>query len=261
MGSCCKAWPKPGPLSRTGAALAGRPQRRFPPDRPVSGGFTAPYLAGWPGRPGSLPRRLRRPDPGPAGALPGRLQPTLVPASRKAGRANAGAFQRSAGRLFRYACGCRNCPGAPKDLQDNATPSGNALAAQALLKLAAFTGSEQYRARAEASLKLVSTTASQYPSAFGAWLSAADFSLAKIKQVAILGDPSDPGTRTLLTRVRESYRPNLVLAVSAFPPAPGSPALLAERPMQAGQPTAYVCEGFVCNLPVTQPEELAGQLQ
>jgi len=31
--------------------------------------------------------------------------------------------------------------------------------------------------------------------------------------------------------------------------------------MQAGQPTAYVCEGFVCNLPVTQPEELSHQLQ
>jgi hypothetical protein len=148
----------------------------------------------------------------------------------------------------------------PKDLQDNATPSGNALAAQALLKLAAFSGSEQYRTQAEAGLKLVSSMTSQYPSAFGAWLSAADFSLAKVKQVAIIGELSEPGMRTLLMRVRESYRPNLVLAVSAFPPAPGSPALLADRPMQAGQPTAYVCEGFVCNLPVTQPEELARQL-
>ncbi len=148
----------------------------------------------------------------------------------------------------------------PKDLQDSATPSGNALAAQALLKLAAFSGSEQYQARAEASLKLVSGMTFQYPSAFGAWLSAADFSLAKVKQVAILGEVSDPGTRALLRRVRESYRPNLALAVSSVPPAPGSPPLLSDRPMQAGQPTAYVCEGFVCNLPVTQPEELARQL-
>jgi uncharacterized protein YyaL (SSP411 family) len=148
----------------------------------------------------------------------------------------------------------------PKDLQDNATPCGNALAAQALLKLAAFTGNEHYRTRAEACLKLVSVPAAQYPSAFGAWLSAADFSLAKIKQVAIIGELSDPRSGALLARVRESYRPNLVLAASTYPPLPGSPSLLSERPMQAGQPTAYVCEGFICNLPVTKPGELTPQL-
>ncbi len=148
----------------------------------------------------------------------------------------------------------------PKDLQDNATPSGNALAAQALLKLAAFTGREHYRSAAQGCLGLAKRLATQYPAAFGAWLSAADFALADVKQVAIIGESSDPGTRALLSQVRTGYRPNLVLAGSTFPPAPGSPALLEQRPMQAGQPTAYVCAGFVCNLPVTEPEQLARQL-
>jgi uncharacterized protein YyaL (SSP411 family) len=148
----------------------------------------------------------------------------------------------------------------PKDLQDNATPSGNALAAQALLKLAAFTGKEHYLAAAQECLRLVKRPATQYPSAFGAWLSAADFDLAKVKQVAIIGELTDPGTRALLARVRAAYRPNLVLAVSSLPIPSGSPALLEERPMQLRQPTAYVCEGFVCNLPVNCPEDIAGQL-
>ncbi len=146
------------------------------------------------------------------------------------------------------------------DLQDNATPSGNALAAQAFLKLAAFTGEEAYRTGAESSLGRVSRLATRYPGAFGAWLAAADFALGTLKQVAIVGEPSDRRTQELLARVRAGYRPNLVLAASGLPPAPGSPALLEQRPMLAGKPTAYVCTGFICNLPVTQPEELARQL-
>ena len=43
----------------------------------------------------------------------------------------------------------------PKDLQDNATPSGNALACEALLKLSAFTGKGEYRDAAEKALRLV----------------------------------------------------------------------------------------------------------
>ncbi len=148
----------------------------------------------------------------------------------------------------------------PKDMQDNATPSGNALAAQALLKLAAFTGKEQYRERAEGILRLVTQVAAQHPSAHGAWLSAADFALARVKQVAIIGKFSDSGMQALLAIMRAAYRPNLVLAASDFPPAEGSPALLDERPMHKGKPTVYVCEGFVCMLPVTEPGQLEWQL-
>ncbi len=148
----------------------------------------------------------------------------------------------------------------PKDLQDNATPSGNALATQALLKLAAFSGKQHYRELAEASLQRVSRMALRYPAAYGAWLSAADFALGAIRQVAIVGDLTDSRTQALLARVREKHRPNLVLAASAFPPAPGSPPLLELRSMLAGKPTAHVCTGFVCHLPVTHPEELLRQL-
>ena len=75
----------------------------------------------------------------------------------------------------------------PKDIQDNATPSGNALAADALLKMAAYTENQDWRERAEQSLGLVARLAPQYPTAFGRWLSAADFAQQPTRQIALIG--------------------------------------------------------------------------
>ncbi|MFH2039916.1 MAG: hypothetical protein ABIJ65_10815, partial [Chloroflexota bacterium] len=60
--------------------------------------------------------------------------------------------------------------------------------------------------------------------------------------------------------VRNIYHPAMVVAASSFPPPDGVPALLDGRPLLNGQPTAYVCQGFVCLQPVTQPDELTRQL-
>jgi uncharacterized protein len=144
----------------------------------------------------------------------------------------------------------------PKDLQDNATPSGNALAAEALLKLAAFTERADYRSLAEQSLRLVTEPALRYPTSFARWLSAADFALAQVKQVAIIGDISTPETQQMLKVLREKNRPNMVIAVSTLPIDPKSPHLLADRPRLNNRPTAYVCEGFVCKTPVTSSDKL-----
>jgi hypothetical protein len=148
----------------------------------------------------------------------------------------------------------------PKDLQDNATPSGNALALEALLQLDAFSGRDDWRLQAEKALAFVADFAPRYPTSFARWLSAADFAFSEVKQVAILGESDDPQTVALVEMVRQGYRPNLVIAASPLPVLSGSPPLLADRPMLAGQPTAYVCRGFVCNLPVTAPADLAKQI-
>ncbi|MEW5827261.1 MAG: thioredoxin domain-containing protein [Chloroflexota bacterium] len=148
----------------------------------------------------------------------------------------------------------------PKDLQDNATPSGSALATEALLKLAACTENSDYRDRAEKSLARVAEAVTRYPTAFSRWLWAADFANARVDQVAISGDLSEPGTQLLLAEVRKGYRPRQVVAAAPFPPPEGSPALLHDRPMLHDAPTAYVCRGFVCQYPVTTPGELQKQL-
>jgi len=148
----------------------------------------------------------------------------------------------------------------PKDLQDNATPSGNALACEALLKLAAYTDIGEYRDRAEKGLKSIADAATRYPTAFGRWLSAADFALGNVKQVAVLGDAEDENFQALMAVLRSEYRPNMVVAASTYPPADDAPALLRERSLVDGKATAYVCEGFVCLKPVTDPDDFKKQL-
>ena len=89
---------------------------------------------------------------------------------------------------------------------------------------------------------------------------ALDYALANVKEVAILGNAGDEGTHALVAAVWSKYRPHLVLAQSDYPPPDNSPALLADRPLLDGKATAYVCQGFVCQRPVTESERLRSLL-
>jgi len=100
----------------------------------------------------------------------------------------------------------------------------------------------------------------KYPTAFGRWLSAADFALGKQKQVAVVGDARAETFGTLIQAIRSAYRPGVVVAASPYPPEKDAPALLGDRPLVNDQPTAYVCEDFVCRQPVTSADELKKQL-
>jgi uncharacterized protein YyaL (SSP411 family) len=150
----------------------------------------------------------------------------------------------------------------PKNVQDNALPSGNAMAADVLLRLAAYTGEDKYRRPAEEMLAAMAPTMQQYPSGFGHWLSALTFHLAPAREIALIGDPMVTDMRAMLEVVFDTYRPHQVVALAA--PDEGTAAnlipLLADRPQHDGHPTAYVCQQFVCQAPITDPESLADQL-
>ncbi|MBX3049506.1 MAG: thioredoxin domain-containing protein [Anaerolineales bacterium] len=148
----------------------------------------------------------------------------------------------------------------PKDVQDNATPSGNALAGTLLLQLAAYEGNHSWRQQAESLLASILPQAVRYPTGFAQWLCAAQFALAEGREIALLGGLAEPATAALQETVWTRWRPFDVLAASPVPAPAGSPALLAERPLVDGQPSAYVCRNFACQLPVTTPEALAKQL-
>ena len=148
----------------------------------------------------------------------------------------------------------------PKDIQDNATPSGNSLACEALIKLAEFTGDGKYRNIAEKSLSLVSTFVLRYPLGFAKWLSAAENAVRNTKQVAVLGEAQDENFQRMLEVLRSEYRPGVITAASSYPIKEESPALLHNRAMVDGKPTAFVCEGFVCKLPTTEIETFIEQL-
>ncbi|MEL7644858.1 MAG: thioredoxin domain-containing protein [Anaerolineaceae bacterium] len=143
----------------------------------------------------------------------------------------------------------------PQELQDNATPSGNALAAEALLKMAAYSEKALWQQLAEKTLSLVAEVSSEYPLAFGRWLAALDFHLNQTTQIAIIGDPRDNDAKAFLAEINKNFRPNTIVAASTIPVAAGSPTLLLDRPMVNAKTTAYVCEGFVCRQPVIKLED------
>ncbi len=148
----------------------------------------------------------------------------------------------------------------PKEIQDNATPSGNALAAMAVLQLATYQGEAEWRNLVEQMFVNIQSAASQYPTAFSYWLCAADAFSQSFQEVAILGDTQLPQTSALVRQLWSRYRPYTLAAISAYPPASNSPALLQDRSLLNDKPTAYVCQNFTCKLPVTDALEFAQQL-
>ena len=145
---------------------------------------------------------------------------------------------------------------------DNATPSGNSVAAEVLLHLATLTGNESYQRTAMSLLRVMSNSIRRYPSGFGRALSAIDCLLSTPKEICIVGEASDPNTAALLHEVWQRYLPNKVVALTSVvdEQAAETVPLLSNRTMIKDQATAYVCEHYTCKTPVTSPDELASQL-
>ena len=150
-----------------------------------------------------------------------------------------------------------------KDYFDNATPSGNSVAADVLLRLGVLTGREDYQRKAVTIFRLLCDTVERYPSAFGRLLCALDFYLSSPKEIAVIGPAQAEDTQKLLREVWTRYLPNKVVALSEEGEARALELvpLLRERTALEGRATAYVCEHYACQRPVTTPEELAAQLQ
>jgi uncharacterized protein YyaL (SSP411 family) len=150
----------------------------------------------------------------------------------------------------------------PKELFDNAMPSGNSAAAEVLQRLAHLTGEDRYERAAVSTLRVAASLMARAPSAFGHALGALDLYLSSVKEIAIVGDPTTEDTRALIREVWGRFRPNTVLAVGrpGDREAAATVPLLADRPALDGGAAAYVCERFTCKLPVGKPADLAAQL-
>ncbi|HEX9083799.1 MAG TPA: thioredoxin domain-containing protein [Gemmatimonadaceae bacterium] len=148
----------------------------------------------------------------------------------------------------------------PRDVTDNATPSGTSLAIELLLYLAELQQDGEYRRRAIHALETLAEPMLRFPTAFGHLLGCADMELHGAIEVALVGETSHPGFRALERMVAERYVPSLVLAGGA-PGSRSTVKLLENRPLVDDKPTAYVCRGYACDKPVTDPEALSDQLQ
>ena len=145
----------------------------------------------------------------------------------------------------------------PRNVQDNATPSGSAMMARQLLRLAAYTGDARYDQAAEGTLRLLTEALRQYPQAFGESLNAVDMLVNGHQEVAIVGGVDDERTLELLRVVNNDYHPNIITALAETDVADESEIpLLIQRVMRDNTPTVYVCRNFVCAMPVTQPDAM-----
>ncbi|MEN3300704.1 thioredoxin domain-containing protein [Pseudonocardia sp.] len=149
----------------------------------------------------------------------------------------------------------------PREFTDNATPSGASALCNALLTASVLTEPEagaRYREAAEAGLATVGGIAGKHPRFAGHWLTAAEAMVSGPLQVALVGPVGDPEREALLAQAR-LLAPGGAVVVPGEPDAAGVP-LLAGRPLLGSRPAAYVCRGFVCDLPATTPGDLAAQL-
>jgi uncharacterized protein YyaL (SSP411 family) len=144
----------------------------------------------------------------------------------------------------------------PADPTDNATPSGRSALAAALVTYSALAGEPEYRSAAEAALAVSVPVALRYPRFAGYACATGEALLSGPYEIAVVG--AGDGARELREAATRLAPPGAVV-VAGWPDLPGVP-LLAHRPLVDGRPTAYVCRGFVCDRPVTEPADLASQL-
>ena len=150
----------------------------------------------------------------------------------------------------------------PRDVFDNATPCGSSVATRVLLSMAILTGEPEYNRIAAASLRSVQGLLAPASAGMGNWLSSLAFHLTTPKEIAIIGPRTHPSTHALLEAVYSRYLPDSVLA-GGEPPYPSTLPLplLEDKSTLNGQPTAYVCQNYTCQAPVTDAESLARQLE
>jgi uncharacterized protein YyaL (SSP411 family) len=157
--------------------------------------------------------------------------------------------------LFDTAADAESLVTRPRDVTDNATPSGTSLAIELLLKLGDVLAEGVYSERGRYLLETIAEPMARYPNAFGHALGAADLAVRGAIEVAITGDPSDERFKALAAAVAQRYLPSLVLAGGM---EGDGIALLEGRGTEV--PTAYVCRAYACDAPTTDVEVLGEQL-
>jgi uncharacterized protein YyaL (SSP411 family) len=152
-----------------------------------------------------------------------------------------------------------------KPFDDGVMPSGNAVSAYNLLRLAKLSGNDSYRDAGLRLLKAAATRLQQQPLAMTDMLLALDFEMANGREIVLLVAQEAENTEAMRAVLRKLYRPHDVLVTAvAGAPRPENAALaslLRDRQLLDGKTTAYVCRNQTCRLPVNTPEQFELQLR
>ena len=149
----------------------------------------------------------------------------------------------------------------PKGVVDNAMPSGNSMAATALLRLSDYLAEPRYAELAQRAMTVVGEGMAAQPQGFGQWLVAVDALLHPSVEVALVGD--DAALRPFIRTIYDRFLPHKTLVASAADQIDALASFmpsLQQRRMIDDQPTAYLCENYACQRPVTTADALAEQL-
>ena len=133
-----------------------------------------------------------------------------------------------------------------------------------LLRLAVFTGNSEYERKGALPLRSLHQLLAQAPGGTAYWLGVLDFYLSQPKEIALIGPGQHPATQQMRETIFTCYLPNKAIAGQdtslADSAAPAGIPLLENRAMLNGNPTAFVCQNYICQLPVTDATALAAQL-
>jgi uncharacterized protein YyaL (SSP411 family) len=145
----------------------------------------------------------------------------------------------------------------PKPGHDQATPSGNAVAAWALTRLTALTGEERYARAAQRTLELFDAALRQFPGGFATMAIALEEHLAQPKTLILRGrrDALEAWRREL---AREFLPDTTVLAI---PDELQGLSALLDKPRRAQPVTAWLCRGVTCLEPISDLVHLKNALK
>ncbi|MEP6775538.1 MAG: thioredoxin domain-containing protein [Chloroflexota bacterium] len=146
----------------------------------------------------------------------------------------------------------------PKDFYDNAVPSANSEAAEALLRLYLLTANSEYETFALRIFQPFLPALGAAPTSFGRLLSAIDFYLSGPAEVALIGPFESDAMQELVRATWRPYAPNKVVAGNEPKDNDGTLdiPLLENRPMLHGKAAAYVCRNYICEAPTSDPREV-----
>ncbi len=150
----------------------------------------------------------------------------------------------------------------PRSSHDGALPSGSSAATHVLLKVAHLIEDKRLEQIAARSLRGMRESLSGYPLASGNWLCALDFYLSAKKEIVIVGRHGSKSTSEMMRVISGTWFPNKVFAAldPDDPTANTKLKLLDRKVMVDDQTIAYICEGYSCRAPMTNPHLLSNQL-
>ncbi len=156
------------------------------------------------------------------------------------------------GAFFDVSANDRSILVRTKEFYDSAEPTGNSIAAMDLLRISQFTDNSELREKAKRSLSVFSSIISSQPYALPQMICTLDFFLHSPKEIIIAGRTSSADVDAMIREVHRHFIPDKVLIFAETGKEnkliPYLSSIVASNP---DKPTAYICENYSCNLPIS----------